>query len=405
MTKTARSGRFQPSEHNTMHALKQKLSRTFGPDSLIFGSAVLFLVFMHQMAFEDRFILILYYLAAVGSAYALVRRRALGLASAIVAVVTATMFAQLYYAAEPTTWSPIFDAVRDMAALGAVLFLTVRVLMASYRLQREEKQRALENQIQEQLVAMRAQALRQTSHEVRTPLSTITAISETLLDGSTGELNESQREFVQDIDDSAQHLLALVNDILDYAKAEAGMIRLAPQPVALAELVSQCVSMVSVRAKDEEISITAQVDVELNEVIADPLRLRQILLNLLSNAIKYNSSGGSVIVQIRPDEKNMFRISVRDTGRGIAPEHMEHLFEPYYQAAIADQGIGTGLGLAIIKHLTELHGGTIDVESVVDTGTMFTIRLPREAEMCDEPAGERTLRPEDAVLNLDLAGV
>lgn len=388
-----------------MPALKQQRSRTFGSDTLIFGIAIIFLVIMHQMAFEDRFILVLYYIAAVGSAYSLVRRRAIGLASVIVAVVAATMFAQLYYSAKPTSWNPIFDSIRDMVALGAILYLTVRVLMASYLLQREEKQRVVENQIQEQLIAMRAQALRQTSHEVRTPLSTITAISETLLDGSTGELNETQQEFIQDIDDSAQHLLSLVNDILDYAKAEAGMIRLAPQPVALAELVKQCVSMVNVKVQDQDISITAQVDAELNEVIADPLRLRQIILNLLSNAIKYNSPGGSVIVQIRPDVKDMFRISVRDTGRGIAPEHMEHLFEPYYQAAIADQGIGTGLGLAIIKHLTELHGGTIDVESVVDTGTMFTIRLPRTTQQSTEPSADTKIRPEDALMKLDLASV
>ena len=388
-----------------MHQVKQKLSRALGPDTIIFAGAVIFLASLHQIAFGDRFALILYYLVAVGSAYALVRRRALGLASAIVAIVSAIMFSQLYYAAAHTAWNPVFDSIRDMVALGAVLYLTVRVLAASYQLQREEKRRALENQVQEQLVAMRAQALRQTSHEVRTPLSTITAISETLLDGSTGQLNEAQREFVQDIDDSAQHLLALVNDILDYAKAEAGMIRLAPQPVALTELVNQCVSMVSVKAKAKDISVTAQVDVELSEVIADPLRLKQIILNLLSNAIKYNSEGGSVIVQIRPDDNQMFRVTVRDTGRGIDAQHMEHLFEPYYQAAIADQGIGTGLGLAIIKHLTELHGGTIEVESVVDTGTMFTIRIPREAEFNHEPPEERSIRPEDAVLKLDLAAV
>ncbi|MEL6110070.1 MAG: ATP-binding protein [Planctomycetota bacterium] len=185
------------------------------------------------------------------------------------------------------------------------------------------------------------------------------------------------------------------------------MIRLAPQPVALAELVDQCVSMVSVKAKEQDINVTAQVDGELSEVVADPLRLRQILLNLLSNAIKYNSQGGSVIVQIRPDSGKMFRVSVRDTGRGIAPEHMEHLFEPYYQAAIADQGIGTGLGLAIIKHLTELHGGTIDVESVVNTGTMFTIRLPREtAEVAEEvEVDSKVSDPETAVLSLDLAAI
>ena len=157
----------------------------------------------------------------------------------------------------------------------------------------------------------------------------------------------------------AKHLLDLVNDILDYAKAEAGMIRIAPQPVALVELLDQCVSMVTPRAQDAGVTVTAQVDPSLSEVIADPLRLRQILLNLLSNAIKYNAEGGSVIVRIRPDTDSTFRISVRDTGRGISPQHLEHLFEPYYQAAIADQGIGTGLGLAIIKHLSELHGGTV----------------------------------------------
>ena len=359
-----------------MNSIKNTLSKLFSGDVLIFALSVGFMAGMHSFAFGDRMMLILYYLAAVGSAFALFKRQAIGLASAVVAILAATMFAQLYYGAKPVNWSPMFDGIRDMAGLGALMYLTVRLMIASYQVQREEKRRVLQSKIEEQLVAMRAEALRQTSHEVRTPLSTITAISETLLDGSTGELTGDQREFVEDIDEAAQHLLALVNDILDYAKAEAGMIRLAPQPVALTELVDQCVSMVTPRAKDAGVSVTAQVDPQLSEVTADPLRLRQILLNLLSNAIKYNSEGGNVIVRIRPDGDDEFRISVRDTGRGIAAEHLEHLFEPYYQAAIADQGIGTGLGLAIIKHLTELHGGKIEVESVVDTGTMFTVKLP-----------------------------
>ena len=277
-------------------------------------------------------------------------------------------------------------------------------------MQREERLREIQNKMEEQLVAMRAEALRRTSHEVRTPLSTITAISETLLDGSTGELNDDQRDFVQDIDEAAQHLLALVNDILDYAKAEAGMIKLAPQPVALPELVDQCVTMVTPRAKEAGVSVTAQVDSELSEIIADPLRLRQILLNLLSNAIKYNSDGGSVIVRIRPDEKKQFRISVRDTGRGIKAEHLDQLFQPYYQAAVADQGIGTGLGLAIIKHLAELHGGTIDVESVVGTGTMFTVKLPREAKSVEEArsktsTGNQKSAAKTGLPEVDLLGV
>ncbi|MEM9585840.1 MAG: HAMP domain-containing sensor histidine kinase [Planctomycetota bacterium] len=366
------------------------LARLVSPEIGIFALAVIFLSLMHSQAFADRMLLILYYLAAVGSAYALVRRKAIGLASAIVAIVAATMFAQLYYAAKPDHWNPVFDSLRDMLGLAALLYLTVRVLIASYHMQRDEKRRELRNRLEQQLVAMRAEALRRTSHEVRTPLSTITAISETLLDGSTGELTDDQKEFIGDIDEAAQHLLALVNDILDYAKAEAGMIRLAPQAVALVELVDQCVAMVGPRADQSGVTVTAQVDPELQEVTADPLRLRQILLNLLTNAIKYNSDGGNVMVRIRPDEADTFRISVRDTGRGIAPEHLSHLFEPYYQAAVADQGIGTGLGLAIIKHLAELHGGTIDVESVVGTGTMFTVVLPRESEIQDED-GEETV--------------
>lgn len=128
-----------------MNALNNKLFNRFGPDWGIFLVAIGFLVTMHQYAFGDRFVLMLYYLAAVGSAYALVRRRAIGLASAIVAVVAGIMFAQLYYTAAPTHWSPRFDPVRDLAILSAVLYLSVRVLLASYALQREEKQRTLEN--------------------------------------------------------------------------------------------------------------------------------------------------------------------------------------------------------------------------------------------------------------------
>lgn len=389
-----------------MSSIKSILSKLFSGEVLIFALAVGFMAAMHSFAFGDRMMLILYYLAAVGSAFALFNRQAIGLASAVVAILAATMFAQLYYSAAPDTWNPMFDAARDMLGLGALMYLTVRLLIASYQVQREEKRRLLQNKIEEQLVAMRAEALRQTSHEVRTPLSTITAISETLLDGSTGELTGDQREFVEDIDEAAQHLLALVNDILDYAKAEAGMIRLAPQPVALTELVDQCVSMVGPRAKDSGVNVTAQVDPQLSEVTADPLRLRQILLNLLSNAIKYNSDGGNVIVRIRPEGAKDFRISVRDTGRGIAPEHLEHLFEPYYQAAIADQGIGTGLGLAIIKHLTELHGGTIDVESVVGTGTMFTVKLPVETIANEEPEpSQPTMVTRIEVPTIELMGV
>lgn len=371
----------------------------------IFVLAIAFLSWIPTIAFEDRLVLILYYLAAVGSAYTLVKRRAIRLASVVICVVAATTFVQLYHEAGRDSWNPVFDAFRETLGLGALIYLTIRLLMLSYKMQADEKKRVLQNKVEERLVAMRAGALFQTSHEVRTPLSTITAISETLLDGSTGQLTDNQREFVGDIDEAAKHLLDLVNDVLDYAKAEAGMIRIAPQPVALVELVNQCVTMVGPRANAAGVRVTAQVAPSLGEVVSDPLRLRQILLNLLSNAIKYNCDGGSVNIRIRPDDNETFRISVRDTGRGISPEHLEHLFEPYYQAATVDQGIGTGLGLAIIKHLTELHGGKIEVESVVGTGSLFTVQLPIKAEavVSDEAVSEpcQVVHPD---LPLDLVG-
>ena len=122
-----------------MDSKQSRFSKFISADVGIFALAVVFVGAMHSIAFEDRMVLILYYLATVGSAYALVRRRAIGLASAIVCLVAATMFAQLYYSARPDTWNPIFDAARDMIGLGALLYLTVRLLIASYRMQNEEK--------------------------------------------------------------------------------------------------------------------------------------------------------------------------------------------------------------------------------------------------------------------------
>jgi signal transduction histidine kinase len=153
--------------------------------------------------------------------------------------------------------------------------------------------------------------------------------------------------------------------------------------VALIELVEQCVAMIEPKAEQNRVSVTAQVSPEVKEVVADPLRLKQILLNLLTNAVKFNEEDGLVNVKARADGKDVL-ISVRDTGRGISPEQKENLFNPYYQAAHGDQGIGTGLGLSIIKHLTELHGGSISVESVPGSGSVFSVRLPREARLAPE---------------------
>jgi signal transduction histidine kinase len=345
----------------------------------VFVLALVFIALIHQAALQDRFLLILYYLGTAGACYALVRRRAFGLAAMTGAALAATIFASTYYAAKPDVWHPWFDPIRDMAGLAVVTYLTVGMLIHLYRYEREEKQREIKRIIEQKTVEMRAAALRATSHEVRTPLTVITALTETLIDETAGPLNETQRGFIKDMDGAASHLLELIDEILDFAKAEAGMIKLSPESVAVLPLVEQCVGMVEPKADAAGVTVSAQVDQGLEEIVADPLRLKQILINLLSNAVKYNDRGGAVNVRVRPDGDDGVLIAVRDTGRGIAPEHMQHLFDPYYQAAVADQSIGTGLGLAIIKHLTELHSGTVTVDSVVGAGSVFFVRLPKEA--------------------------
>lgn len=367
---------------------RERFSNSRLAETLIFALLTVFVLAFHQSALQDRLLLILYAIGVCGALFVFVKRR-----SYLFAVMSATLagsvsIANIYFHASADNWHPIIDPIRDVTALGILFFIVAKMMIAVGQIQKEDREAQIKRHLESQLVAMRAAALRSTSHEVRTPLSAIVTINETLLNGNAGPLTDMQKEFLGDIDQSARHLMSLVNDILDYAKAEVGMIELSPELVALVELVNQCITMVGPKAAEAGVSVTAQISPEVNEIVADPLRLKQILLNLLSNAIKYNERGGVVNVRVREDEGSVL-ISVRDTGRGIAEEHREHLFNPYYQASREDQSIGTGLGLAIIKHLTELHRGTITVDSVEGAGSVFTVRLP--------------LRPEDAVETEDSA--
>lgn len=365
---------------------------------LVFG----FVAVLHNAAMRDRFLLIFYAIGIAGAAFVLVRRRSFVFAVVVVALAATVLLSNVYFSAAGDSWHPLIDPVRDVVALGILLFLVAKLVFEAYRMQQEDIEHEFKRQLEKKTVEMRAAALRSTSHEVRTPLSTIIAVNEMLLTESAGPLNEDQQEFLQDIDEAARHLMDLVNDILDFAKAEAGMIRIQPEPVALVELVDQCVSMVEPKAERARVNVTGQVSPDVTEIVADPLRLKQILINLLTNAIKFNEEGGVVNVKARASGKDIL-ISVRDTGRGISAEQQEYLFNPYYQAAHGDQGIGTGLGLSIIKHLTELHGGSVTVESVPGTGSVFTVRLPRETKAAaapadsDEPIAADTERPDATV--------
>jgi signal transduction histidine kinase len=215
------------------------------------------------------------------------------------------------------------------------------------------------------------------SHELRTPLNAIIGFSELLHQESFGSLNEHQRVYVEDVLAAGQHLLALINDILDLAKVEAGRIDLDLADVSLRETLASALTMHAERAGRDGIEIALQLCPEEIGVRADERRLRQIVFNLLSNAVKFTPAGGRVEVSALAHD-GLVEIAVADTGPGIAPDDLEIIFEEFGQArtgASHDQE-GTGLGLPLTRRFVELHGGTLWVESVPGEGSTFRFTLP-----------------------------
>ncbi|MCA1647671.1 MAG: hypothetical protein LC797_20150 [Chloroflexi bacterium] len=215
------------------------------------------------------------------------------------------------------------------------------------------------------------------SHELRTPLHAIIGFSEVLLDHSPAEISEEQRStFLTHIHESGQHLLGLINDILDLAKIEAGHMELFRERVVLAELVENCVSMMRVVASRKRISMTSQCDPPDMLINVDPARVKQILYNLLSNAVKFTPDGGHVNVDVRAKESRTV-ITVADDGIGIDPGDQAIIFDEFRQVDLGrgTRQQGTGLGLALVRKLVELHGGTIHLESTPGQGSRFTIVL------------------------------
>jgi PAS domain S-box-containing protein len=214
------------------------------------------------------------------------------------------------------------------------------------------------------------------SHELRTPLNAVIGFSEVLSERMFGELNEKQDEYLKDIHASGQHLLSLINDILDLSKIEAGKMELEPSDFDLPMTIDNALMLVRERAARRGIALHRAVDERLGQVEADERKIRQVLLNLLSNAIKFTPEGGRVEVAAKPVD-GFIEVSVSDTGVGIAPADQEAVFEEFRQVGTADKRVeGTGLGLALSRKFVELHGGKIWVKSQVGAGSTFTFSVP-----------------------------
>ena len=213
------------------------------------------------------------------------------------------------------------------------------------------------------------------SHELRTPLNAIIGFSELLLEKTVGDLTPSQDEYLRDILASGKHQLALINDVLDLSKVEAGRLELERSSFSVTSMVTDAVTFVRARATQRHVALSEDVDPRLGDIDADQRKLRQVLLNLLANAVKFTPDGGHVSVRAMR-ENGEVSISVSDTGSGIAAADMERIFKEFGQTASARGHEGTGLGLALAKRIIELHGGKIGVESRLGEGSTFAITLP-----------------------------
>lgn len=220
------------------------------------------------------------------------------------------------------------------------------------------------------------------SHDLRTPLNAVLGFAQLL---STEKLSESQRECVQQITHGGQHLLELVNEVLDIARIETGRLSLSPEPVHVGDTLRYSVGLVAPLARDRGITLVVESS-PLAElfVLADRQRLNQVLLNLLSNAVKYNRAGGRVTVSCARPAAGRLRMVITDTGAGIPRQKLQLLFRPFERLGAETSGVeGTGLGLTLARGLAEAMGGTLGVESDVDKGSSFWVELA----LCED-AGE-----------------
>ena len=235
----------------------------------------------------------------------------------------------------------------------------------------------LKNREIERADRLKSEFLASMSHELRTPLNAIIGFSELLAEDAKEQLSPAHLKFVHDVLASGRHLLALINDILDLAKIEAGKAELELEPVEADAAVAAALGFVGVQALQQRVEVRTSPQVCKALVFADRRKLRQVLLNLLSNAIKFSEPGS--VVEVGADEvEGAVRFWVRDQGPGMEPAIVARLFQPFMQGdgTLSRRHQGTGLGLAISKRLVEQHGGTIEVESVPGQGSTFAFTIP-----------------------------
>ena len=248
--------------------------------------------------------------------------------------------------------------------------------------QREEDFEAI-RMAAEETSLWKDQFLANVSHELRTPLNAIIGFAEMLANVQLVPPDpEKRREYASIIQQSGQHLLAVVNSILDMSKIRSGTLDIRPESFAIAPLVDLCCDMVKLKAQTNGIELSRAYPEKLDEIVGDKRACKQILINLLSNAVKFTPRNGRVTVKIRPEGTALI-LSVSDSGIGMSARDLAHLGDPFFQAGTSyDRPYeGTGLGLSVVRGLVGLHGGSIRVESEPGKGTCVNVRLPLDCRV------------------------
>lgn len=226
---------------------------------------------------------------------------------------------------------------------------------------------------------MKSEFIANMSHEFRTPLNAVIGFSELLADGKAGRMTAEQKEYANDIRASGQHLLALINDILDLSRVEAGMMPFRPVPLRAETVADESVASLWPAIREKKLEIRREYDSGIGEVHLDPARLKQVFYNFLSNAIKFSPAESRIDVRVKSEDASFLRVEVQDEGPGISAADLPRLFLPFQQldAGAAKQHAGTGLGLAVTRRIVEAQGGRVGVTSVPKKGSLFWAVLPR----------------------------
>jgi len=257
--------------------------------------------------------------------------------------------------------------------------LAVNVDAALQRAEVQRHQEAMVSHLQ-RIDRLKDEFLSTLSHELRTPLNAFTGFGSILADGVAGELTPRQLSYLERMLGASDHMLSLVEQLLDVANIQGGKLKLRPIPVRFGELARDAFALVENQAARKGITLRLELAADLPDVSCDPTRIRQVMVNLAGNALKFTPAPGIVTLRARPEGRQV-HCEVEDTGIGIAADHFELIFDRFAQADMSNtrEADGLGLGLFIAKALVEAHGGSMGLKSELGKGSMFWFRLPLEA--------------------------